>query len=72
MHLYHEVAKYCPVFCDATGSIVAIPSDCDIKSTVYYYCLVVKHPVSGKPPLAVTEYISCDHTVSFFAQFSRC
>ena len=74
VRLYHEVAKYCPVFCDATGSIVAIPSDCGIKSTVYYYCLVVKHPVSGKPPLAVAEYISCDHTVlavSFFLHSFR-
>ena len=32
--LYHAVAKYCPVFCDATGIIVAISSDCVINSTV--------------------------------------
>ena len=71
VRLYHEVAKYCPVFCDATGSIVAIPSDCDIKSTVYYYCLVVKHPVSGKPPLAVNRIHFMYHTVSFFLHSFR-
>ncbi|KAL5517536.1 hypothetical protein EMCRGX_G003095 [Ephydatia muelleri] len=57
VRLYHEVAKYCPVFCDATGSIVAIPSDCGIKSTVYYYCLVVKHPVYNLE--TIQDYLLC-------------
>ena len=25
VRLYHEVAKYSPLFCDATGTIVALP-----------------------------------------------
>ena len=76
VRLYHEVAKYSPVFCDATGTIVTVPKDVGTKPSVrYYYSLVVKHPVSGKPPIPVAEYISCDQTVlavsSFLQSFRR-
>ena len=75
MRLYHEVAKYSPVFCDATGTIVTVPKEAGTKSSVcYYYSLVVKHPISGKPPIPVAEYTSCDQTVlavSFFIQSFR-
>ena len=50
--------------------IVKVPKDVGTKPSVcYYYSLVVKHPVSGKPPIPVREYISCNQTVlvgSFF------
>ena len=75
VRLYHEVAKYSPVFCDATGTIVTVPQEVGTKSSVcYYYILVVKHPISGKPPIPVAEYIFCDQTVlavSFFIQSFR-
>ena len=36
MRLYHEVAKYSPVFCDATGTIVTVPQEVGTKSSVCY------------------------------------
>ena len=51
VRLYHEVAKQTAVFCDATGTIVTLPKDEGEVPTVYYYDLVLKHPVSDKPPL---------------------
>ena len=67
VRLYHEMAKHCPLFCDATGTIVSVPNVGCNKVTVYYYALVVKHPVNGKAPIPVAELITSDHTV-----FSLC
>ena len=75
VRLYHDLAKQTPVFCDATGTVVSLPKDsCNKKPTLYYYALVVKHPILHKPPIAVAELITADHTVlsiSFFLQHFR-
>ena len=75
VRLYHDLAKQTPVFCDATGRVVSLPKDsCNKKPTLYYYALVVKHPILHKPPIAVAELITADHTVlsiSFFLQHFR-
>ena len=74
VRLYHEVAKSSPLFCDATGTIVALPKRIGKKPTVYYYAIVVKHPVHGRAPIAVAELITEDNTVlsvSFFLQSFR-
>ena len=72
VRLYHDLAKQKPVFCDATGTVVSLPKDsCNKKPTLYYYALVVKHPILHKPPIAVAELITAYHTVlsiSFFLQ----
>ena len=72
--MYHEIAKSSPLFCDATGTIVALPKKIGKQPTVYYYAIVLKHPVDGKAPIAVAELITEDHTVlsiSFFLQSFR-
>ena len=74
VRLYHEVSKNSPLFCDATGTIVALPKQQGKQPTVYYYAVVLKHPNEGKSPLAVAELITEDHTVlsvSFFLQSLR-
>ena len=75
VRLYHDIARRSPIFCDATGTIVSLPKDStNYKPTLYYYALVVKHPVPQKPPIAVAELITADHTVlsiSFFLQSFR-
>ena len=75
VRLYHDIARRSPIFCDATGTIVLLPKDStNKKPTLYYYALVVKHPVPHKPPIAVAELITADHTVhsiSFFLQSFR-
>ena len=58
----HEVAKSSPLFCDATGTIVALPKRIGKHATVYYDAIVVKHPVDGKAPIAVHELIAEVHT----------
>ena len=73
VRLYHEV-KHSPLFCDATGTIVALPKEKGKQPTIYYYAVVIKHPNEGKSPLAVAELITEDHTilsVSFFLQNLR-
>ena len=74
VRLYHEIAKSSPLFCDATGTIVALPKKIGKQPTVYYYAIVLKHSVDGKAPIAVAELITEDHTVlsiSFFLQSFR-
>eukprot|EP00731_Ephydatia_muelleri_P021721 Em0014g312a len=74
VRLYHEVSKNSSLFCDATGTIVALPKQQGKQPTVYYYAVVLKHPNEGKSPLAVAELITEDHTVlsvSFFLQSLR-
>ena len=74
VRLYHEVAKHSPLFCDATGTIVALAKEKGKQPTIYYYAVVIKHPNEGKSPLAVAELITEDHTilsVSFFLQNLR-
>ena len=74
VRLHHEVSKNLPLFCDATGTIVALPKQQGKQPTVYYYAVVLKHPNEGKSPLAVAEPITEDHTVlsvSFFLQSLR-
>ena len=72
--LHHDIARS-PIFCDATGTIVSLPKDStNKKPTLYYYALVVKHPVPHKPLIAVAELITADHTVLsiyFFLQSFR-
>ena len=63
------MAKYSPIFCDATGTIVSVPSIDDAKTTVYYYAIVIKHPVEGKAPIPVAELITSDHTVLSLCYF---
>ena len=73
VRLYHEVSKNSPLFCDATGTIVALPKQQGKQPTVYY-AVVLKHSNEGKSPLAVAELITEDHTVlsvSFFLQSLR-
>ena len=70
VRLYHEVAKQTAVFCDATGTIVTLPKDEGGKvPTVYYYAIVLMHPVIDKPPLAVAELITADHSVLSISYF---
>ena len=72
VRLYHEVAKTNSIFCDATGTIVSVSNDKQMKAVTYYYSLVMKHPVRGKPPIAVAELISTDHTVLTVSYFLNC
>ena len=69
VRLYHEMAKYSPLFCDATGTIVSVPKIDSVKTTVYYYSIVIKHPVDGKAPIPVAELITNDHTVLSLCYF---
>jgi hypothetical protein len=69
VRLYHEMAKYSPLFCDATGTIVSVPKIDGVKTTVYYYSIVIKHPVDGKAPIPVAELITNDHTVLSLCYF---
>ena len=71
VRLYHEIAKSSTLFCVATGTIVALPKTIGKQPTVYYYAIVLMHPVDGKAPIAVAELITEDHTVlsiTFFLQ----
>ena len=56
-------------------SVVALPQITEKQPTVYYYAILVKHPIDGKAPISVAELITEDHTVlsvSFFLQsFTR-
>ena len=72
VRLYHEVAKRKPIFCDATGTIVSVRNEAGNKLVTYYYSLVIKHPIRGKPPIAVAELISTDHTVLTVCYFINC
>ena len=72
VRLYHEVAKTNSIFCDATGTIVSVSNEKQMKAVTYYYSLVIKHPVRGKPPIAVAELISTDHTVLTVSYFLNC
>ena len=72
VRLYHEVAKRNPIFCDATGTIVSVRNEAGNKLVTYYYSLVIKHPIRGKPPIAVAELISTDHTVLTVCYFINC
>jgi hypothetical protein len=69
VRLYHEIAKQGAVFCDATGTIVSLPKDEGKVPTVYYYAIVLKHPTKDKPPIAVAELITSDHTVLSISYF---
>ena len=69
VRLYHEMAKYGPLFCDATGTIVSVRNMDGVKMTVYYYAIVIKHPVDGKAPIPVAELITNDHTVLSLSYF---
>ena len=69
VRLYHQMAKYSPIFCDATGTIVSVPSIDGAKTTMYYYAIVIKHPVEGKAPIPVAELITSDHTVLSLCYF---
>ena len=74
VRLYHDLAPKSPIFCDATGTIIALPKEQGKLPTVYYYALVLKHPISGRSPIPVAELITSDHTVlsiSFFLEAFR-
>lgn len=73
VRLYHEVAKISTTFCDATGTIISFPKTrSEKKKTIHYYALVINHPVPAKPPIAVAELITSDHTVLSIAFFLQC
>ena len=68
------VESHSSLFCDATGTIVALPKRIGEKPTVLIYAVVIKHPVDGKAPIVVAELITEDHTVlstSFLQSFRR-
>ena len=69
VRLYHEIAKQGAVLCDATGTIVSLSKDEGKVPTVYYYAIVLKHPTKDKPPIAVAELITSDHTVLSISYF---
>ena len=54
------------MFCDATGTIISVPG-----KRALYYAIVLKHPSQGKPPIAVAEMISTDHSANALAYFIR-
>ena len=64
MKLLLDCIMNSPLFCDVTGTIVALPKQQGKQPTVYYYAVVLKHPNEEKSPLAVAELITEDHTVS--------
>ena len=61
VRLYHERCKKDPLYIDATGTVVE-----DIKEykRILYYCVAVRNPLGGTPPLPVVEYITSNHTVT--------
>ena len=63
VRLHHDLTPKSPIFCDATGTIIALPKEQGKLPTVYYYALVLKHPISGRSPIPVAELITSDHTV---------
>ena len=71
VRLYHDLAPKSPIFCDASGTIIALPKEQGKLPTVYYYALV---PISGRSPIPVAELIFSDLTVlsiSFYLEAFR-
>ncbi len=67
LRLYFEMARNATVFFDATGKIVRkVFND---TGSILYYSLVVSHPTSGKPPIAVAEMFSSSHSVPTLTNF---
>ena len=55
---YQNIIKYDYAFIDATGSLFR-----DLKpyKRLLYYAITVRHPLPGKPPLPLAEYITSDY-----------
>ena len=70
--IWHTNASSCVIFCDATGSLASMKSKelpTGSSRTLLYYSLVMKHPVLKRPPLAVAELISTEHTIMAISHF---
>ena len=56
---YQNIIKHDYAFIDGTGSLFG-----DVKpyKRILYYAITVRHPLPGKPPLPVAEYITSNHS----------
>ena len=70
VRLYHHLIPSQTLFLDATGSIMSLNNTAyETTSPLYYYSLVIKHPIQGEPPVAVAEFISTEHSVLAVSHF---
>jgi len=63
IRISHKRAKQDIVYIDATGSVVLGDKRC------YAYEIFVRHPVAGKPPLAVASHFTTSHNIPSISYF---
>ena len=66
IRIYHCLSQKEALHCDATGTIVKLSEYAGPKP--FYYALVVQHP-NGKGPVAVGEFITCEHNITSISHF---
>ena len=69
VRIYHNSAKTQPLFLDATGTIMSLKGTPYESSVLYYYSLVIKHPMQNNSPVAIAELISTEHSVLALSHF---
>lgn len=69
LRIYHRFSQELPLYLDATGSIVSLKGTHYETDTCLYYAFVVGHPKEGRPPVAVAELISTEHSVLALSHF---
>ena len=61
--IYHNLGTDNTIYLDATGTIVSLRHTDYSTVRPLYYALVIKHPQSGNPPVAVAEFVTGDQSV---------
>ena len=72
IRIYHNILATSVLYCDATGTVSSLRSrllPSGASRVLLYYSLVVRHPVSKCPPVAVAELLSTEHSVLAITHF---
>ena len=69
VRMYHHLGDDNTLYLDATGTIVSMKNTNYDSQRVLYYALVMKNPTKCQPPVALAEYVTCDHTVLSVSHF---
>ena len=64
IRLFHKLSAVDVVYIDATGSIIK-----GMGGVFYLYEIVMRHPLPGKPPIAVGSYLSAKHNIAAITSF---
>lgn len=69
VNIYHYITRRDILYLDATGSIMKNNVHFGCSKKFLLYDLVIRHPISGKPPLVLGSFVTTDQSVKSISDF---